>query len=110
MRTKFLSDITLWLEGDWPKRVRSIEAPLMKNVLKSGERMVKVSQDGKPCRTDYRIIKLGRGYTLIEAQPITGRTHQIRVHCQFAGHPIVGDVKYWEWTGSNLSLMVAESG
>lgn len=101
------------VEGDWPKRVRSIEAPLMKNVLKSGERMVKVSQDGKPCRTDYRIIKLGRGYTLIEAQPITGRTHQIRVHCQFAGHPIVGDVKYWgvdrqqpELDGCRIRLML----
>ena len=42
----------------------------------------------------YKVIKLYRHASLIEAKPITGRTHQIRVHCQCAGHPIVGDAKY----------------
>ncbi len=81
--------------GSWPKHVKVVEAPLKKNVLKSGERMVRVAQDGKPSRTDYRVIQAGGSFTLVEAKPVTGRTHQIRVHCQYLGHPIVGDKKYW---------------
>ncbi|MCP4595787.1 23S rRNA pseudouridine(955/2504/2580) synthase RluC [Neptuniibacter sp.] len=81
--------------GSWSERKRKIDAPLRKNELKSGERVVKVAADGKACLTEYKVLsRFGREATLVEARPITGRTHQIRVHCQFAGHPIVGDAKY----------------
>ena len=81
--------------GSWSERKRRIDAPLKKNELKSGERVVKVTADGKECLTEYKVLqRFGREATLVEARPITGRTHQIRVHCQFAGHPIVGDEKY----------------
>jgi len=81
--------------GSWNERKRKIDAPLRKNELKSGERVVKVAADGKACLTEYKVLeRFGRAATLVEARPITGRTHQIRVHCQFAGHPIVGDEKY----------------
>ncbi|WP_067865422.1 23S rRNA pseudouridine(955/2504/2580) synthase RluC [Neptuniibacter marinus] len=81
--------------GSWSERKRRVDAPLRKNELKSGERVVKVSADGKASLTEFKVLeRFGRQATLIEARPITGRTHQIRVHCQFSGHPIVGDQKY----------------
>ncbi|MBE9397232.1 23S rRNA pseudouridine(955/2504/2580) synthase RluC [Pontibacterium sp. N1Y112] len=83
------------VDGAWSDRKRRIDAPLRKNELKSGERVVKVQADGKACLTEYKVLRrIGRLVTLVEARPITGRTHQIRVHCQFAGHPIIGDEKY----------------
>jgi len=80
--------------GQWPKTRFKVKAPLRKNVLKSGERLVSVSPDGKPSETRYRILQQFKQATLIEASPITGRTHQIRVHCLHAGHPIACDDKY----------------
>ncbi len=56
--------------------------------------MVRVDASGKPSITDFRVVERLAGATLVEAKPITGRTHQIRVHAQHAGHPILGDVKY----------------
>jgi 23S rRNA pseudouridine955/2504/2580 synthase len=87
---------TYWavVEGRWKKGVTSIEAPLHKFTDASGERFVKVSELGKPSRTDFRILGTFGDATLVSASPLTGRTHQIRVHCQFAGHPIIGDEKY----------------
>ncbi len=84
------------VHGEWSKRKLKVDAPLKKNELKSGERMVKVSGDGKVSLTEYRVLRRFNDCTLVEAKPITGRTHQIRVHCQFAGHPILGDAKYGE--------------
>jgi 23S rRNA pseudouridine955/2504/2580 synthase len=80
--------------GSWPKHMKEVTAPLLKNELQSGERIVRVSQQGKPCHTRYSLERRFEGYTLLNAEPVTGRTHQIRVHCQFAGHSIVGDEKY----------------
>jgi 23S rRNA pseudouridine955/2504/2580 synthase len=80
--------------GQWPKRRQRVEVALEKNTLKSGERVVRVSPDGKPALTEFRVVEAFADATLVEARPITGRTHQIRVHAQFAGHPIAGDDKY----------------
>lgn len=81
--------------GVWPKKTRCVNAPLRKQVLGSGERIVRVDPvEGKESQTHYRILQGFENVTLVEAQPITGRTHQIRVHCQYMGHPIVGDAKY----------------
>ena len=80
--------------GSWPKSCRVVEAPLEKNVLKSGERMVSVSREGKWAVTEFSVIERLSGATLVEARPITGRTHQIRVHAQHAGFPLLGDNKY----------------
>ncbi|MCW8193500.1 23S rRNA pseudouridine(955/2504/2580) synthase RluC [Proteobacteria bacterium 005FR1] len=82
------------VSGQWPRHVNRVEAPLLKNQLASGERMVVVSAQGKPSVTDFRILQRYRQVTLLEATLLTGRTHQIRVHTQHAGHPIVGDSKY----------------
>lgn len=80
--------------GKWPRAVRVVDAPLEKNVLQSGERMVRVSREGKRSITEFSVVERLNGATLIEARPITGRTHQIRVHAQHAGFPLLGDAKY----------------
>lgn len=83
------------VSGNWPDNRFKVKAPLCKNVLKSGERMVSVNEvEGKPSETRFRILKQYHEASLIEASPITGRTHQIRVHCLHAGHPIACDDKY----------------
>ena len=53
-----------------------------------------VAKDGKAALTRFGILEVHPNTTLIEARPVTGRTHQIRVHAQLAGHPIIGDDKY----------------
>lgn len=80
--------------GKWPNSLRMVEAPLEKNTLQSGERMVRVSKEGKRAATKFSVLERLPGATLIEASPITGRTHQIRVHAQHAGFPLLGDAKY----------------
>jgi RluA family pseudouridine synthase len=50
--------------------------------------------DGKAAQTRFRPIVHGDGWTLVEASPVTGRTHQIRVHAAHAGHPLLGDTRY----------------
>ncbi len=89
--------------GQWPRSQRIVDAPLAKNTLQSGERMVRVSGDGKRSVTEFSVVKRLQGATLLEARPITGRTHQIRVHAQFVGHPLLGDSKYSDQQGEDLA-------
>ena len=88
------------VDGRWPTRKLWVNAPLEKNTLRSGERMVRVQVAGKPSKTRYQVLQRLQQATLIEASPLTGRTHQIRVHCLHAGHAILGDQKYGS-DGSN---------
>ena len=80
--------------GRWPKGMKRINVPLRKNELKSGERIVKVDPEGKPSVTHFAVLQRFDRHTLVEATLETGRTHQIRVHSQFAGCPLAGDDKY----------------
>ncbi len=89
--------------GRWPRERRMIEAPLQKNIVQSGERMVKVAKEGKASVTGFTVLEQFGDATLVEARPHTGRTHQIRVHAQFAGHPILGDDKYMDDAAAALA-------
>ena len=83
------------VSGDWDNKVRKVTEPLKKNTLQSGERVVKVDAvEGKPSETRFRILQRYQQGTLVEAFPVTGRTHQIRVHTACKGHPIACDDKY----------------
>ena len=89
--------------GKWPRNLSRVDAPLHKNVLQSGERMVRVSKEGKPSVTEFSVVERFDGATLVEAKPVTGRTHQIRVHAQHAGFPLLGDAKYSSDRGEALA-------
>ncbi|QIB52427.1 23S rRNA pseudouridine(955/2504/2580) synthase RluC [Pseudomonas sp. OIL-1] len=96
------------VRGRWPATTKRVHAPLQKNNLRSGERMVEVDADGKESLTEFRVLqRFGDFATLVEAQPITGRTHQIRVHARHAGHPIAGDPKYGD---DDFSQKIKELG
>ncbi|MCK3657607.1 23S rRNA pseudouridylate synthase [Pasteurellaceae bacterium Pebbles2] len=87
-------DYLALVRGQWQSHVKVVQAPLLKNELASGERIVKVSEQGKPSETRFSIEERYANATLVKASPITGRTHQIRVHTLHAGHPIALDDKY----------------
>lgn len=87
-------DYLALVRGQWQSHVKVVQAPLLKNELASGERIVKVSEQGKPSETRFAVEERYTNATLIKASPVTGRTHQIRVHTQYAGHPIALDDKY----------------
>ncbi len=82
------------LSGQWKKKKLVVNAPLLKNIAKGGERMVTVSSAGKEAETVFTRLTAFQDATLVEAAPKTGRTHQIRVHAAHLGHPIIGDERY----------------
>ncbi len=83
------------VKGRWSTKVTKVTEGLKKNDLKSGERVVVVDNiNGKESETRFKVIQNYDGATLVRAFPVTGRTHQIRVHCQVKGHPIACDPKY----------------
>lgn len=69
-----------------------IDAPIARKPLPSLLR--EVSPDGKLCITEYAVLQHLDGCSLLELKPITGRTHQLRVHCAYMGFPILGDPQY----------------
>ncbi|MFE8071539.1 RluA family pseudouridine synthase [Marinobacteraceae bacterium S3BR75-40.1] len=93
--------------GGWPDSLDQVDAPLLRSE-RGGERIVVVDERGKDSLTRFRVLERFTGYTLVEAVPVTGRTHQIRVHCAFAGHPIAGDPKYMD--EASVKIFRRESG
>jgi len=73
----------------------TIDAPLAKQPGTGGEKMHVDMESGQPAKTRYRVVdRAGNRAAWVELQPLTGRTHQLRVHMAAIGHPIVGDGKY----------------
>jgi len=96
------------VRGHWESGKKQVSAPLLKNTLRSGERMVDVNPEGKEALTLFRVLRrFGDFATLVEASPVTGRTHQIRVHARHAGHAIAGDNKYGD---DDFSQAIRELG
>jgi 23S rRNA pseudouridine955/2504/2580 synthase len=85
------------VRGRWGDDKRSVKLPLHKYVLATGERRVAVTGDGMPAHTVFRLQRNWKGYSLLEAELKTGRTHQIRVHLAHLGFPIAGDDKYGDF-------------
>ena len=87
------SEVNLPLLTDWPNRPRQ-----------------KIDfEHGKPSLTRYRVLERGEAGTRVELEPITGRTHQLRVHMLAIGHPIVGDALYGPDPGEGQRLLLHAS-
>ncbi len=89
--------------GDWQYGEQLIDAPLLVTNRKGGERHVIVSNKGKEAQTRVSLSRTYGVYSLLHCAPVTGRTHQIRVHLQHAGHPIAGDERYGEDADNKLA-------
>ncbi|MCR6651500.1 MAG: 23S rRNA pseudouridine(955/2504/2580) synthase RluC [Cellvibrionaceae bacterium] len=91
------------VQGRWPKGVTQVDVPLKRFLQNDGERIVRVNAEGKPSLTRFEVLEVLPQATLVRASPVTGRTHQIRVHALHKGCPLVGDDKYGD-TALNESL------
>ena len=83
---------TYWarVQGLWPEQLTLLEAPVQ----------------GQSAETHVRLLEHDRlnNFSFIELRPVTGRTHQLRIHCQQQGHPIVGDPRYGDGRGDTMYL------
>jgi 23S rRNA pseudouridine955/2504/2580 synthase len=82
------------VSGTWKGGKQTVSAPLRKNILRGGERMVTVDESGKAAISVFKPVAEYQEATLVEIELKTGRTHQIRVHGAHIGHPLAGDEKY----------------
>lgn len=67
------------------------------------------TQKGKPARTEFRRLAAGAAASELEARPLTGRTHQIRIHAAHAGYPLLGDARYGgptQWAGESVARVM----
>lgn len=85
------------VKGAWPDQKRRVKLPLKKYLLPDGERRVSVEQGGQASETVFHLRQRCGDYSLLEAELITGRTHQLRVQLAHLGFPILGDDKYGDF-------------
>ena len=82
------------VKGNWSPNKKEVSVPLKKVTLSNGERRVLVDPAGQVALTQIVDSQQKTDYSILTIQLMTGRTHQIRVHCQSQGHEIIGDTKY----------------
>jgi 23S rRNA pseudouridine955/2504/2580 synthase len=82
------------VKGRWPEAKREISHTLSKKTMANGERRVYADSEGQNALTRILEVEVDDGYSVLTIRLMTGRTHQIRVHCQIEGHEIAGDKKY----------------
>lgn len=96
------------VEGEPRPSEAIINAPIGRNPKKP--QTFRVSSDGKPAQTEYRVVepflKKGRRFSLVELKPLSGRTHQLRIHMAYIGYPVAGDPIYGH--GGDQMLLHAE--
>jgi 23S rRNA pseudouridine955/2504/2580 synthase len=95
------------VKGSWGNDRQHVSLPLKKFLTRSGERRVSVDLEGRESQTVFRRKRGIRDYTLLSAELLTGRTHQIRVHLTHLGFPIAGDDKYGDF---ELNRKLAKQG
>lgn len=78
--------------GQPPAEEGVIDAPIARE--QEGRMLRCIRADGKPARSQYRVLQRTADAALLELRPLTGRTHQLRLHCAYAGFPILGDPQY----------------
>ncbi len=89
------------VEGEPKPRQAVVDAPIERNPKKP--QTFRVGSSGKPSQTRYKVLQTFGTVSLLELNPQTGRTHQLRVHLKYIGHPVVGDRVYGH-AGDNLYL------
>lgn len=105
-----------YVDGAWPAKTTKVQLPLLRFTTRTGERRVRVATEGKASRSQIQVLANANGYSQLAVFPHTGRTHQIRVHCQATGHTVVGDEKYgsdqqlelWRHVGANRLCLHAQ--
>lgn len=95
------------VSGRWMEPLRNVRLPLLKYLQESGDRRVRVAEEGQASHTVFRLLARWPRFSLLEAQLRTGRTHQIRVHLAHLGYPIAGDEKYGDFA---LNRQLAKEG
>src|SRR5216684_1270528 len=95
------------VKGGWRNDKQHVSHPLKKFLTGSGERRVSVHREGRESQTVFRRKRGLRDFTLLSAELLTGRTHQIRVHLTHLGFPIAGDDKYGDF---ELNRALAKQG
>jgi 23S rRNA pseudouridine955/2504/2580 synthase len=85
------------VKGRFRNQKQHVRAALVKRTDAEGEKRVHVGDDGQEAQTIFRRVSRGAEYSLLEAELLTGRTHQIRVHLAHLGHPVLGDDKYGDY-------------
>ena len=94
------------VQGEVNEEQFTIERAIAANPRRPGVMMI--ARDGKPSATTIRVLEKFRGVSLIEAKPQTGRQHQIRVHLQVSGHPLLVDPIYGQTDAFFLSAIKSE--
>jgi len=82
------------VDGQPPTPKGRVEVPIGRDPIHRKKMALMPSGKGREAISEYRTMETFRAHTLLEFHPITGRTHQIRLHCAFLNCPIVGDVLY----------------
>lgn len=94
MRKRYI----MLVKGHWNDKKRRVVLPLVKYQLDNGEKRVSVEEGGQHSETIFHLKEHLGDYTLLEAELVTGRTHQLRVQLMHLGYPILGDDKYGDFS------------
>jgi len=82
------------MDGRLPQALVEVAAPLSRQSGDAGARPVRIAADGKPALTRFRLLQEFADCSYVEAELLTGRTHQIRAHARHIGQPLAGDARY----------------
>jgi 23S rRNA pseudouridine955/2504/2580 synthase len=91
-----VKEYTCLVKGQWRVKNKHIHHPIDKQATQQGAKMI-INEEGKEAHSTFSTLEIFPDHTLIKASIDTGRTHQIRVHAQQEGYPLVGDKRYGDF-------------